>query len=113
VGSPNYDTLRLKPRQASQFVIYPNVINSGARHQQLTFEFTSAQDAPRAYSQLFTAAIRSIDGTLVWHYSKVLDERTPLVLRWPDAGATATPGMYYFIISYGGKTYKKKFLVTG
>jgi serine protease AprX len=113
VGSTKYDTLRLKPRQASQFVIYPNVINSGARHQQLTFEFTSAQDAPRAYSQLFTAAIRSIDGTLVWHYSKVLDERTPLVLRWPDAGSTATPGMYYFVITYGGKTYKKKFLVTG
>jgi hypothetical protein len=113
VGTTNYDTVRLRPRQASQFVVYPNVINSAARHQQLTFEFTSAQDAPRAYSQIFTAAVRSIDGTLVWHYSKVLDERTPLVLRWPDAGSTATPGMYYFIITYGGKTYKKKFLVTG
>ena len=107
------DTLRLGPRTASQFVIYPNVLNIATKHQRLTFEFTSSPDNPRAYSQVFSAAIRSIDGTLIWKFSKVLAEQTPLVLTWPDAGATVAPGVYYFVVMYGGKVYKKKFLVIG
>jgi subtilisin family serine protease len=110
VGITNRDTLRLKPRAPSQFVLYPNVINIGSRHQRLTLEFTAGQDSSASG---FTAAIRSIDGALVWHYSLQIATGGPVQLRWPDPGVSAAPGVYFFIINYGDKTYKQKFLVTG
>jgi hypothetical protein len=103
----------LAPRPVSQFVIFPNVIDIGKKRQRLTLEFTASADNPRSYSQLFSAAIRSIDGALVWTTSRYLTENTPLVLTWPQPGKTVAPGMYYFIINYAGKTYRQKFLVTG
>jgi hypothetical protein len=109
VGITNRETLWLKPRAPSQFVVYPNVLNIGSRHQRLTLEFTTGQDST---ASAFSAAIRSIDGALVWHYSRQA-AAGPVVLRWPDAGGSAAPGVYFFIVNYGGKTYKQKFLVTG
>ncbi len=66
-GTLGSDTLFLRPRSASQFVIYPNVLNFGARHQRLTMEFNAE---PGAAGQTFSAAIRSVDGALVWHCEK-------------------------------------------
>jgi hypothetical protein len=108
-----FTTLLLRPRPASQFVIFPNVLDIGAKRQQLTLQFTASQDDPRSYSQLFTAAIRSIDGALVWQFSKVLEALKPVVLQWPDPGRTVVPGVYFFIVKYGGKTYRRKFMVIG
>jgi serine protease AprX len=103
----------LAPRPVSRFVIFPNVLDIGKKHQQLTLEFTASADDPRSYSQLFSAAIRSIDGSLVWATSHYLTENTPLVLTWPAPGKAVAPGMYYFIVNYAGKTYRQKFVVTG
>jgi hypothetical protein len=103
----------MSPRPVSQFVIFPNVLDINRKHQKLTLEFTASADNPRSYSQLFSAAIRSMDGALVWAASQYLTENTPLVLTWPSPGRAIAPGMYYFIVTYAGKTYRQKFLVTG
>jgi subtilisin family serine protease len=103
----------LAPRPVSRFVIFPNVLDIGKKHQQLTLEFTASPDDPRHYSQFFSAAVRSIDGALVWTTSQYLTENTPLVLTWPVSGKAVAPGVYYFIVNYAGKTYRQKFLITG
>jgi serine protease AprX len=103
----------LLPRPVSRFVIFPNVLDISKKRQQLTLEFTASADNPRSYSQLFSAAIRSVDGSLVWATSQYLTENTPVVLTWPSPGKAVAPGMYYFIVNYAGKTYRQKFIVTG
>jgi serine protease AprX len=109
----NTATLVVKPRPVSQFVVFPNVINIAGKRQRLHMEFCSQPDDPRRYSQLFTAAIRSIDGGLVWEYSKVVAENECVAVDWPQNTDAISPGMYYFIVKYGGKSYKRKFLVIG
>jgi hypothetical protein len=107
-------TLVLKPRPVSQFILYPNVLNIAGKKQHLHIEFIASPDKPQSYSQLFKAAIRSIDGTLVWSHSQYLEEKKPVVLTWPQKGETiVAPGVYYLIISYAGKLYKEKFFVVG
>jgi serine protease AprX len=106
-------TITLVPRPVSQFVIFPNVIDIRKKNQRLRLEFTASADDPRRYSQLFVAAIRSIDGALVWTTSRYLTENMPFTLSWPESGKAVAPGMYYFIVNYAGKTYRRKFLVTG
>ena len=112
-GETKSITLLLKPRPASQFVIFPNVLNLATKKQHLTCTFVASPDNPRKYSQLFKAAIRSIDGTLIWSYWAYLEEEKPNKLTWPESGRTVAPGIYYFIITYEGKIYKQKFLVIG
>jgi len=101
----------LTPRLPSQFVLFPNVLHRQNRDAQLTVEFTSMPDDPRNYSQLLTAAIRSIDGKIVWSTAQYLAENQPVVLQWPQKGARIAFGVYYFIVNYAGKTYKQKFFV--
>ena len=111
----NVITVTVRPRPASQFVLLPNVLDIGRKNQQLTIEFTSLPDNPREYSQVLTMVIRSADGTLVWQRTEVVPAQTGVVHRnfWPERGATVAPGVYYFIVKYGGKIYKQKFLVIG
>jgi len=104
---PAADTIYCNPRPAARFSLYPNPLKQG---RNLYFEFSSSPDDPRSYSQVFTAAIRSMDGTLVWKCSGVLEERTPVQRTWL---VTTAPGVYYFVLTYGGKTYRKKVFVTG
>lgn len=111
----NVITVTVRPRPASQFVLLPNVLDIAKKNQQLTLEFTSLPDDPREYSQVLSMMIRSVDGTLVWQRTEVVPAQTGVVHRnfWPERGATVAPGIYYFIVKYGGKSYKQKFLVIG
>ncbi|HUI92949.1 MAG TPA: S8 family serine peptidase [Chitinivibrionales bacterium] len=103
------------PRPASQFVLVPNVLDIMRKGQQLSLEFTSLPDDPRSYSQVLVMAIRSADGTLVWQRTEVVAAQAGVVHRnfWPDRGTAVAPGVYFFIVKYGGKSYKQKFLVIG
>jgi serine protease AprX len=92
---------------APQFVVFPNVLNFGQRHQQMKVEFTGLAD-----SLGFSAAVRSVDGMLVWG-ANLIAKNAVVALPWPQPGATVAPGVYFFIINYAGKTYRRKFLVTG
>jgi hypothetical protein len=58
-------------------------------------------------------AIRTVAGNLVWSHSEICTENTPVSLTWPESDKTYSPGMYYFIITYRGKSYSKKFLIPG
>jgi len=91
----------------SQITIFPNVLNFGKKFQQLKFEFEGSAD-----SLAFSAAIRSVDGALVWT-AQVVAKSNVLVLPWPQPGRTVAPGVYFFIANYAGKTYRQKFMVTG
>jgi hypothetical protein len=92
---------------APQFVLFPNVLNFGKKHQQMNLEFIRLADTLD-----FTAAIRSIDGMLIWA-AHITAHKTPFVLPWPSSGKTVAPGVYYFSVNYAGKTYRQKFFVTG
>jgi hypothetical protein len=111
----NSITVTVRPRPASQFVLLPNVLDIAKKRQQLTMEFTSLPDNPRDYSQVLTMVIRSADGALVWQRTEVVPAQAGVVHRnfWPERGTTVAPGVYYFIVKYGGKSYKQKFLVIG
>ena len=111
----NAITVTVRPRPASQFVLVPNVLDIMKKRQQLTLEFTSLPDNPRDYSQVLTMVIRSADGALIWQQTEVVAAQAGVVHRnfWPQSGATVAPGVYYFIVKYGGKSYKQKFLVIG
>jgi hypothetical protein len=111
----NAITVTVRPRPASQFVLVPNVLDIAKKQQRLTMEFTSLPDNPRDYSQVLTMVIRSADGALVWQRTEVVPAQAGVVHRnfWPERGATVAPGVYYFIVKYGGKSYKQKFLVIG
>jgi serine protease AprX len=99
------DTIAVIP--SVQFVIFPNVLNIGKNRQQLNLEITGPAD-----SSLYSAAIRSIDGMLVWS-AQLTAKTTLLVLPWPQPGKAVAPGVYYFIVNYAGKSYRQKFMVTG
>jgi serine protease AprX len=111
----NAITVTVRPRPASQFVLLPNVLDIVKKRQQLTMEFTSLPDDPRDYSQVLTMVIRSADGALVWQRTEVVPAQAGVVHRnfWPERGAMVAPGVYYFIVKYGGKSYKQKFLIIG
>jgi subtilisin family serine protease len=107
-GVPNAKIACVPPAlPAPQVVVFPNVISIRKKPQRLNLEFIGLAD-----SLLFSAAIRSIDGMLVWT-AQVTAKNTVVVLPWPQEGATVAPGVYYFIINYAGKTYRQKFFVTG
>jgi len=113
VDAMTVDTITLVPRSAAQFILYPTILDIVRKHQHLTLAFVASQDNPRSYSQLMRASIRTISGTLVWSYSTNLSEQKPITVTWPESNRTVAPGMYYFIVEYAGKTYKKKFIVLG
>jgi serine protease AprX len=100
--------------QASEFVLYPNVLDLfHKKNQYLSVKFLAAADNQNNYSQVLKAAVRTIAGNLVWSHSEVCTENTPISLTWPESGKRYAPGTYFFIISYAGKSYSKKFLIPG
>lgn len=107
------DTIWLLPRNAAQFILYPTVLDIAHKHQHLTLSFVASQDNPRDYSQLMRVSIRTMSGTLVWTNNSYLVQHTPVTIEWPEPGRTIVPGMYFFIVNYAGKIYKKKFVVVG
>jgi hypothetical protein len=107
------DTIWLVPRNAAQFILYPTVLDISRKHQHLTLSFVASQDNPRDYSQLMRVSIRTMSGTLVWTNNSYLAQHTPVTIVWPEPGRTIVPGMYFFVVDYAGKIYKKKFIVIG
>jgi hypothetical protein len=100
--------------QASEFVLYPNVLDLfHKKNQHLFVKFLAAPDDPINYSQVLKVAVRTIAGNLVWSHSEICTENTPVSLTWPESDKTYAPGMYYFIITYRGNSYSKKFLIPG
>jgi subtilisin family serine protease len=95
---------------ASQFLLYPNVLR---KRQHLTVKFIASPDDPNNFSQVLKVAVRTIGGGLVWSHSEVCKENTPVSLSWPEPDKLYSPGTYYFIITYRGKSYSKKFLILG
>jgi|GEM_PF-1402779 Subtilisin-like serine proteases len=102
------------PPQASEFILYPNVLDLfHKRNQHLFVKFLAATDDPINYSQVLKVAIRTVAGNLVWSHSEICTENTPVSLTWPESDKLYSPGTYYFIITYRGKSYSKKFLILG
>jgi serine protease AprX len=99
---------------AAHFALYPNVLDIVHKSNQfLTVKFIAAPDASANYSQTFIAAVRTIDGRLIWGHSEDCVENQPVSLKWPQNSKAYAPGMYYFVITYRGKSYSRKFLILG
>jgi subtilisin family serine protease len=92
---------------APQVVLFPNVINFRRKPQPLNLEFAGLAD-----TLPFTAAIRRVDGMLVWS-ARITAKASVVELPWPPPGKVVAPGVYFFIINYAGKTYRQKFMVAG
>ena len=99
---------------AAQFVLYPNVLdivhNSG---QFITVKFIAAPDVSVNSSQALTVAVRTTSGRLVWSHCQTCVENQPVSLKWPQSSKAYAPGMYYFVLTYRGNSYSKKFLILG
>jgi hypothetical protein len=96
------------------FYLYPNVLDIiHKRNQHIMVRFVAAADDPRNYSQVLTVAVRSVSGKLVWSNSQVCRENELVSINWPQSQKTYSPGVYYFIINYKGKSYSRKFLILG
>lgn len=98
---------------ASQFLLYPNVLDIFRKRQHLTVKFVASPDDPVNFSQVLKVSVRSIDGGLAWSHSEICRENAPVSITWPDSDKRYAPGTYYFIITYRGKSYSKKFLILG
>jgi serine protease AprX len=104
----------LTPRPASHFVIYPNVVG-GAGARTMKAEFVVGEDAAQSGILLLTACVRTGSGTVAWQTSRYVEAGDPVVIAYDcrnAAGAHLVPGMYFFTITYGGKQYLQKFLIT-
>jgi hypothetical protein len=119
-------TIRLAGRPAGRFAVYPNVLSSRRLSIDptlgMTIEFCAEQDNPREYDQLCRIAIRSIDGRLLWTFSKYLRQLAPLTdaqglpVLWhcrTARGELVAPGVYFVVLQYAGKTHTAKVLING
>jgi hypothetical protein len=99
---------------AAQFVLYPNVLDIVHNANQfITVKFIAAPDVPANSSQALTVAVRTVSGRLVWSHCETCVENQPVSLKWPQSSKVYAPGIYYFVITYRGKSYSKKFLILG
>jgi subtilisin family serine protease len=99
---------------AAQFVLYPNVLDIGHNSNQfITVKFIAAPDVPVNSSQALTATVRTMSGRLVWSHCETCVENQPVSLKWPQSSKVYAPGMYYFVLTYRGNSYSKKFLILG
>jgi len=112
-GIPNAliacSTSTITSRTGSNILIYPTIIDIHKKHQQLICELLT--DNPRSYSQLFTLAIRALDGSLVYSNKQYCAAGKPVTVKWPQAGTNVSPGIYFVIINYAGNTSKQKIMV--
>jgi len=91
--------------------VFPTTIAIVRKNQQLKIRFDALPDNPLKYSQLAKVAIMAFDGSLVWGHTEYCRQETNVKLTWPESPRAYAPGMYYCIVNYAGKTYRRKFIV--
>jgi serine protease AprX len=97
----------------SRFLLYPSVVRPGSF---LTVEFAGRPDPapPRSDWQRVTAAVRGMDGAVVWTGRAEGTEFKAVTFAWDctsPGGRRVAPGVYYFILEYAGETAVRKFMV--
>ncbi|NLG18016.1 MAG: S8 family serine peptidase [Fibrobacter sp.] len=105
-------TLQIKMQEisASRFLLYPTVLKK-KRNASLTIEFMARSEN---YNNLnIKLSFRSADGDLVWKYGSYVEPETPFRYKIdPGVLRPLAPGLYFFIVEYSGKVYRKKFIIS-
>jgi hypothetical protein len=106
------------------FVVYPNVISSGAikNNKAVSIRFLSYSESSKRTAEPIAVSIRSISGQMIWNYhgscttSELLSDAAGKPLEWQcvnTTGKPVVPGTYLVVVNYLGKTHLKKILITG
>lgn len=95
---------------ASRFLLYPTVLKK-KRDASLTIEFMARSEN---YNNLnIKLSFRSADGDLVWKYNSYVEPETPFRYKIdPGVLRPLAPGLYFLIVEYSGKVYRKKFIIS-
>jgi hypothetical protein len=116
--------IALYPRPVSHFAVYPNVLSLReiSANKSMTIDFFASGDLLYGRDRECVVTVRTMNGDLVWKYAAFLTQDRPICneqgkpLTWDcrsRAGGTVAPGVYFLVVHYGSKTYKKKVLITG
>lgn len=94
----------------SKFLLFPTVLKK-SKGADLTVEFMVRSENNR--DQFIKTSIRSADGGLVWKYSTYTDPEQAFKYTIDNSVfRRLVPGLYFFIVEYGGKIYRKKILIS-
>jgi|GEM_PF-110970 len=105
-------TLRLKAVEGPHFEVYPTVLRRSETDGALRVRFIAASSDFPGETRL-TAAIRSVNGSLVWRTDMSIG-KSPVTLVWDGnapGGKRTAPGIYFVTLVCDGKRYRKKFII--
>jgi serine protease AprX len=96
----------------SGFEVYPTVVRR-SHGQKLMVRFACQQSSTVAADKFLNAAIRSVNGTLIWK-NRLSTDGSPTILCWDSSspnGNHVAPGIYFLTLSFNGKAYRQKFII--
>lgn len=99
-------TIRLDKVKSEKFLLYPNVIKNRQK-KAIYVEFYPDSD-----NEKILLFIRTIDGDLVWKKNFYPEAEKGLKIKLESELNRLAPGIYFFILQYNNKLYKRKILIS-